>query len=114
MLLAILIAITAWLLGFFLPWWSVVLPGFIFGAWMGSTKKTSFLNGFLGISGLWLFQTLSTNFYNTGILTSRIADMMQMEASFLIIFFTVIIGALLGGLSTLTGFLFRETFFSNQ
>lgn len=113
MLLAILIAFTAWLFSFFMPWWSVVIPGFIFGAWIGTTKSYSFNYGFLGIAGLWLFETLSTNYYNTGILVSRIADLLEIHGSFWLIIITVFFGGLLGALSSLTGFLFRETFFNN-
>lgn len=112
--LAILIAIFSWLLGFFLPWWSVVFPGLIFGAWLGKKAGASFGYGFLGIGGLWLIQTLSTNYYNTGVLTSRMAELFNLPHSLLLILLTVLIGGLAGGFSTLTGYLFKETFLSEK
>lgn len=114
MLLAILIAITAWLLGFFLPWWSVVIPGFVFGGWLGKKSSSCFGYGFVGISGLWLLQTLTVQYGNTGILTARITELFNLPHPWLMILLTILIGGLLGGFSTLTGYLFKEVFFNKN
>ena len=111
MILALLIAITAWLLSLFLPWWSVFIPGLILGAILGRSGGYSFLWGFAGIATLWLIQTLFIHFGNDGILTTRIADLFSLPSGWLVILITVLIGGFIGGLTSLTGYLFRKTFF---
>lgn len=111
MLLALLIAITAWLLTFFLPWWSAFIPGLFFGAILGRTGGASFLWGFLGIGGLWLIQSLYIHIISDGILTTRIADLFSLPAPFLVIIITILIGGLIGGFTTLTGYLLKKVIF---
>lgn len=108
MILALLIAITAWLLALVLPWWSAFIPGLILGAILGRNGGASFLWGFAGIGGLWLIQSFWIYLANDGILTTRIADLFSLPAPFLVILITALIGGLIGGLSTLTGYLFRK------
>lgn len=110
MLLIILIALTSWLIGLVLPWWSLAIPCLILGGWLGKKAGRSFLYGFLGIGILWLIQTLMIDIANEGILTTRIAELFSLPHSLLVIGITVIIGGLTGGLSTLTGYLFRKAF----
>jgi len=111
MILAILIAITTWLLSLFLPWWSVAIPGLLLGAILGRTGVTSFLWGFAGIGGLWLVQSLYIHIANGGILTSRIADLFSLPSPILVIILTVLIGGLMGGFASLTGYLFRKVIY---
>lgn len=114
MLTIISIAITAWLLGLFLPWWSLALPCLIFGSLMDKKTGSSFLYGFLGIGLLWFIQTLIIHISNEGILTTRIAELFSLPHPALVILVTVAIGGLAGGLSTLTGFFFGKTFLQKQ
>ena len=111
MLLAFFIAVTAWLLSLLLPWWSAFIPGLIFGAQLGRSAKHAFGWGFIGIGGLWLVQTLYIHFINDGILTTRIADLFSLPSPILVILLTVIIGGLIGALTTLTGYLLRKLIF---
>ena len=108
MILALLIALVAWLLSLFIPWWSVFIPGLIFGALLGRSGGTSFLWGFVGVSGLWLIQTLFINLSNDGILSTRIANLFSLPSGWLVIVITVLIGGLIGGFTALTGYLFRK------
>lgn len=114
MLLAALIALTAWLISFLLPWWSLAIPCIILGGWLGEKHISAFLNGFLGIGGLWLIQTLYVHFANDGILTSRIAELFSLPHPLLVILITIVIGGLAGGLSTLTGYLFGRAFLTSE
>ena len=110
MLLALLIAVTAWILSHFLPWWSLAIPCLIFGAWKGTKGGTAFLYGFLGIGILWLFQALVIDIQNDSILTGRIADLFSLPHSSLVILITVVIGGLAGGFSTMTGYFTKQVF----
>lgn len=114
MLLAFLIAITAWLLGLLLPWWSLAIPCLILGGWLGERSGTAFMYGFLGIGGLWLVQVLFIDIANDGILSSRIAELFSLPHSSLVILLTVIIGGVAGGLCTLTGFFFKSAFLTDN
>lgn len=109
MLLALLLALSAWLLSFVLPWWSLALPALILGAIWGKSGLTSFGYGFLGIATLWLIQTSIIHIQNDGILTARIAELFSLPSAWLVLLITVVIGGLSGGLSTLTGYLFKKT-----
>lgn len=107
MILALLIAIAAWLLAIFLPWWSAFIPGIIFGAILGRSGWTSFAWGAAGIGGLWLIQALYIHFASGGILTSRVANLFSLSTPVLIFIITATIGGLIGGFSTLTGYMLR-------
>lgn len=112
MILAILLALSAWLLSFVLPWWSLAFPALILGAMLGNTGIRSFGYGALGIGGWWLIHALYIHVANDGILTSRIANLFSLPYPWLLIAITAIIGGLAGGLSTLTGYLLKHNFIS--
>lgn len=109
MILAILLALSAWLLSFILPWWSLAFPAVILGAILGKSGVHSFVYGALGIGGWWLIHTLYIHIANDGILTTRIAELFSLPYPWLVIVATVFIGGLAGGLSTLTGYLLKKT-----
>ncbi|MDX1671313.1 MAG: hypothetical protein R3211_03170 [Balneolaceae bacterium] len=114
MLLILLIAAATWLLSLWLPWWSLALPCLVFGSMLGSGRKSSFLCGFLGVGSLWLIQTSYINWANDGILSARMAELFNMPFPLLTLLATVLIGSLLGGLSTLTGYMFNDAFLSRR
>lgn len=111
-LLALLIAFTAWLIGLLLPWWSLALPCLVLGGLLGNERGSSFLSGFFGIGLLWFIQTMFIHIANDGILTSRIAELLSLPHPLLVVAVTVVVGGLAGGLSTLTGYLFNAAFLS--
>jgi len=110
MLLPLLIAVIAWILGLFLPWWCLAFPCLILGGWLGKKGGSSFGYGFLGIGLLWLAQSLNIHIANEGILTGRIAELFHLPHPFLVILLTAVTGGLAGGLCTMTGYFFREGF----
>src|SRR5699024_4678254 len=110
MLLAFLLALSAWLLSLVLPWWPLAIPGVLLGLLLGKTGWHSFGYGFLGIGGWWLIQSLYIHLANDGLLTTRMADLFSLPSAWLIILVTVIIGGLTGAFSTITGYLFRRAF----
>lgn len=112
MILTILLALSAWLLSFVLPWWSLAFPALFFGASMGASGSHSFGYGALGIGVWWLIHTLYIYIANDGILTSRIANLFSLPYPWLLILITILIGALAGGLATLTGYLLKQNFIS--
>lgn len=108
MILSILILITAFLLNLFLPWWSIAIPGLIFGYLLNEKPAASFGWGFLALFLLWGGHALYIHFANDGILSSRIAEMLSVGSPLLVVLITGILGGLVSGLAALTGSLFHN------
>lgn len=94
----------SWLLTLFLPWWAIVIPGLIFGAWLLQGGGKAFLIGFFACGLAWFFQVLYIDIANESILSTRIAEMMGVGSHWIILLATFLIAALVGGFATLTGF----------
>ncbi len=103
MLLVASILLTAFLLNLFLPWWSIAIPGLIFGYIFNKKAFTSFGWGFLALFLLWGGQALYIHIANDGILSTRIAEMLSVGSPILVILITAILGGMVSGLATLTG-----------
>jgi hypothetical protein len=103
MLLAVLILITAFILNLFLPWWSIAIPGLIFGYWRNQKALPSFGWGFLALFLLWGGQALYIHMANDAILSTRIAEMLSVGSPLIVVLITGILGGLVSGLATLTG-----------
>tara|TARA_R110000868_G_scaffold235273_9_gene489146 strand:- start:3625 stop:3963 length:339 start_codon:yes stop_codon:yes gene_type:complete len=108
MLLTLLILISAFLLNLFLPWWSIVLPGLLFGYTFKKKGLPSFGWGFLAVFLLWGGQALYIHFANDGILSTRIATMLGVGSPYFVILITGVLGGLVSGVATLTGALFNK------
>lgn len=109
MLLTLLIIVSAFLLNLFLPWWSITLPGLVFGYYFNQKAAASFGWGFLALFLLWGIQALYIHYANDGILSGRIAQMLQIGSPLLVVLITGVLGGLMSGLATLTGALVKET-----
>ncbi|MCP9291386.1 hypothetical protein [Gracilimonas sediminicola] len=108
MLLTILILITAFLLNLFLPWWSIAIPGLVFGWWFNEKAGPSFVFGFVALFILWGGQALYVHFANDAILSTRIAEMLQVGSPLVVVLITGVLGGLVSGLATLTGALVQN------
>jgi cbb3-type cytochrome oxidase subunit 1 len=109
MLLSLSILVVAFLLNLFLPWWSIALPGLVFGYLFNKKGGASFGWGFLALFLLWGGQSLYIHFANHAILSTRIAEMLSVGSPFVVVLITATIGGLVSGLATLTGSLVKET-----
>lgn len=108
MLLTALILVTAFLLNLFLPWWSIAIPGLIFGYLFNEKALPSFGWGFLALFLLWGGQALYIHLANDAILSTRIAEMLSLGSPLLVVLITGFVGGLVSGLATLTGSLMKE------
>lgn len=108
MILTLLILITSFLLNLILPWWSIAIPGLIFGYQFKKSVWRSFGWGFLALFLLWGGQALYIHFLNDGILTTRIGTMLGVGSPYLVVLITGAIGGLISGLATLTGSLAKK------
>jgi len=99
----VLIAALSYILELFLPWWSVVISGFLIGALIPTGGFNSFLSGFLGVGLLWLIFAFALHNSSDGILTEKVAQIFQLSQPALLIVISALIGGLAGGLGALTG-----------
>lgn len=103
----ILLFFSFWVVTLFLPWWTLLIPAVVLGATLFDSAKSAFFIGFLSLFAAWLVQVLYIDIANESILSSRIAEMLGVGQSWLVLLITAAIGGLIGGLGTLLGAQFR-------
>ena len=87
-----------------LPWWSFVITNLIIAIALPIKPAQAFVTGALGVGSLWAGLAFGTDMANNHILSTKVANILPMGGSYiLLIFATASIGALLGGLASLTG-----------
>lgn len=101
------ILIFSWVLTLFMPWWSLFISAIFFGIWLINGGFMAFIVGFSGSGLAWFLQAFYIHLSNDGILTSRIAEMMDLGSPWLVLLITFIIGGIPGGLGALTGYLMK-------
>jgi hypothetical protein len=99
----LLIALFSFIAGMFLPWWSLAIIAFAVGLLVPQRLWKSFLAGFLGIFLLWLVLALWLDLGNEQLLSRKIAELMHLPSSFLLVLITALVGGLTGGFAALSG-----------
>lgn len=108
LLSALIIAVVAFILGMYLPWWGIAVASFLVIIITGLRPGSAFFAGFLGIFVLWVILAWQINAGNDGILARRIAMVLPLNGSAgLLILVTAIAGGLIGGFAALTGSFLR-------
>src|ERR1041385_42264 len=104
-LVAILLtALIAWVAGIWLPWWSIAIVALLVAIIIPQRAGRAFLSGFLGIFILWCLLALWIDIKNQGILASKIAAVLPLGGSaILLILVTGIIGGLVGAFGAMSG-----------
>lgn len=110
----VLILFFGWLLGMILPWWSIALVCFVVVFINGGSVMQNFLAGFLGIFILWFVHALIIDIQNQSILSKQIAELFTLPNTILLILITALVGGIVGGISSITGSLFRELLFNKS
>ena len=103
--------LTAYLIGAFLPWWTIFPIIALIYFFIPMKPWTSFLSGFSALFLLWGFLALYMDTLNKHLLSKKISMIVfQNEKYGYLILLTAFIGALSGGLSALTGALAKRIF----
>jgi hypothetical protein len=103
-LATLLTATIAFLAGLYSPWWSIALVSFLVALLIKQRIGFAFFSGFAGIFLLWGFLSLWIDFKNNHILSHKIAQVIPLGGSgLLLILVTAIVGALVGGFAALSG-----------
>ncbi len=104
----ILIILLSLALGLYLPWWSIAIAAFIVAVAVQLKPGYAFLSGFLSLFIFWSFLAWFISVKNDHILAHKISLLiLKTDNPFLLIIVTGALGALLAGLSALSGSLLR-------
>ena len=91
------------------PWWLFVGTSGIVAFFIMDTPAKSFFAGFLGVGALWAGLAFGIDMANNHILSSKVAQILPLGGSYIaLIIVTAFVGALLGGLASLTGSFVRK------
>ena len=110
----LIIGVLSYFLPFYLPWWSVALVGFLAGFTLHGPVFNSFVSGFLGTGIVWVAMAWQIDRATSSFLTSQMAQLLTVESSLYVIIITGLLGALVGGLSCVTGNSFRQIFLKKK
>jgi cell division protein FtsX len=92
-----------------LPWWSFAVTNLLIAVAIQQKPWVSFLTGALGVGAIWAGLATGIDMANNHILSSKVAMILPLHGSYvLLIVITAIIGALVGGLASLTGSYMRK------
>ncbi len=100
------IAVLAFILELFLPWWSIAISAFVLG--YGFKSNANFFAGFLGIGLLWLFKALVIDMSAAMPLAENVAAILKLNSKALLMLVMVVIGGVVGGFAALTGSLLKK------
>lgn len=93
-----------------LPWWVLAVVAFALAFWLAPKAGVAFWAGFGGIALGWLGLSLFFHLRNEGLLTSRVATLFTLPHPLLLLLVTALVGGLVGGLASLTGYFCRRAF----
>ncbi len=93
----------------YLPWWSIAITAFIVAALIPQGAVKSFLTGFTALFLLWGALSFWISNNNEHLLAHKVSMvLLKMDNSWVLIFATAIIGALVAGFGALSGSFLRK------
>ena len=100
----ILIVLLSFAAGLYLPWWSIALVAFVVAFFIWQKPWMAYVSGFLAGLLLWGLLALWIDVQNEHILSERMATLFPLGgSSFLLVFVTGVLAAIIGGLAALSG-----------
>jgi hypothetical protein len=99
----LLIAVLSFVTTFFLPWWMLALVCFFVAFFFRLNGGKAFLAGFAGVFLLWLLVAVLKDTANDHILSSRMAQLLNLPASFLFLLISAVVGGIVGGMAAWSG-----------
>jgi hypothetical protein len=104
-----LIALLSFVVGLFLPWWTIALAAFAVSALIPQRPIPAFFSGFAALFCLWGLLALVADLRNESILSARVAAVLPLGGSSIaILLVTAFVGALVGGGGSLTAAFLRK------
>lgn len=91
-----------------LPWWSFAICAFIVAIAVHQKPWKAFLAGFLALAFLWGLMAAYKDFSNKHILSTKIANVLSLGNSTLLLVVTALVGGLVAAFAALTGSYLRK------
>ena len=105
----ILTALLAFVVGLYLPWWSLAIASFLVAVLVHQKAGKAFLGGFLGVFLLWGGLAWWIDMKNDGLLSAKVATLLKLGGnSLLLILVTAFTGALVAGFGAMSGSFLRS------
>lgn len=98
-----MIFVLSFLLQLWLPWWIVMAVPFLLCLWKSRTAGGAFLTSFLAIFSQWLITALFIHVRSGGIMSQRVADLLQIGSPALLLLVSALAGGLAAGLAGWAG-----------
>lgn len=106
----ILIALLSFAACLYLPWWSVAIVAFLVAAVIPQKPLRSFLTGFIALFLLWGVLAFYMSANNGQILAHKVSLLiLKNDSPNVLVLITALIGALVGGLASLSGSFVRKS-----
>lgn len=100
----VLISLLSFTACLYFPWWSIAIVAFAIAVLIPQRAWMSFVAGFTALLLLWGILAFYISSNNEHILAHRVSLLiLKTDNPYLLILITALIGALIGGLSSLTG-----------
>ena len=106
----LLIALLAFLLQPFSPWWVVMVLPFLVSAVIRSGGAVAFFSAFFAIGALWFWKAWMMDQESDSIMSGKIAALFGLEEVLHLILVTALVGGLTAGVGGFTGYTFRKLF----
>ncbi len=104
----VLVAVLAYVMALFLPWWNVAIAGLIGGLAFKRTYGGAFLGSFLGVFLLWTLVALLISWQTGSPLPDRVGALISPSINgFLLAVISGIVGGLVAGIAGMAGRAFR-------
>lgn len=108
MIVFLIVLLASLLLQLFLPWWVIVIISFLACAILGKTSKQSLWAPFFAILVLWTAVAVFKTQRNDHILVDRVAEMLALKNSWLVMLVTVALGSFAAAIAGFCGYHFRK------
>lgn len=95
---------------FILPWWGVMVGSVLATLLIYNKALSSFFAGFLGLGLLWFYLAYTIDTANQSLLSGKVAALFGLESGFQMVLVTALLGAIIGGISALSGNYFISIF----
>ncbi len=105
-----LIFLGSFILHFFFPWWICALVAFLAAFWQAKSAGQAFAIGGAAVGLLWSLTASFWHFASQGILSDKVAGMLNLPNGGALTAILVLIAGFVGGNAALSGYLVRSLF----
>lgn len=107
-MLFLIIFVASLAISFVSAWWMAAVIAFVAAIYAGKSAGYAFWSGFFALSLVWLLLALFKSIPNNHLLAGRVAQMVHLPGWVWLLIVTVVIGGLVGGMSSLSGLLVKQ------